>query len=162
MCGVIPLIAVGAAVAATAAVKSGIDQRNAAKGAARDAKQSAEEEARDRIQRAATDAGDIAAQGARVAATQTAIMGGSNVTGGTTEGAVRESAINAGRDEAMVKSNAAREAWGLRRQASRQASGLKKQGNAALVNGLLGATGSVIGAAGSAAAYAGRYTGPKT
>jgi hypothetical protein len=162
MCGVVAgLIGGGAVLSAIANVKQGIDQRNAARTAARDTLASAEEEARDRIQRAAIDAGNIAAEGAAIAATHVAARGASNVSGGTTEAAELVSNLNAARDQETVKSNAMREAYGLRRQAARQASALKKQGSAAFTSGLLGATGSLIGGAGQAVA-AGRYYGSGT
>ncbi len=154
MCGVIAgsLMAGGAVLQAVGSIKQGVDQRNAARTAARDTMASAEMEASDRLQRAALDAGDIAAKGASIAATQTAAMGASNVSGGTTGAVTTISNINAARDEAMVKSNAAREAWGIRAQAQRTSEGLKKQGKAAFENGLLGAAGSLIGGAGQAVA----------
>jgi hypothetical protein len=163
MCGVIAgVMAGGAALSIVAGIKGGIDQRNAANQAARDTIKSADEEARDRLQRAAIDAGGIAAQGAAIAAKHVAAAGGSNVSGGTTDGALIQSNINAAVDQELVKSNAAREAWGIRRQAARQARALKKQGKAAFESGLLGAAGGAVGAAGSIAAYQGRYTGPRT
>jgi len=155
------VIAGGAVLSAIASVKGGIDAKKAANQAARDALASAREQSADVRQRAATMAGDIAIQGARVASAQRAIAGASNASGGTTNGKVIESMIAAGRDQDMVKSNAAREAFGLERNATRQASAYKKSGKAAFENGILGAGGGLFSGVGQAAAYAGRYTGPK-
>lgn len=157
MCGVIEgVMAGGAILSAIGNVKGGYDQRNAARQAAKDGMQAAEDEAADKLQRAAKDAGAIAARGAEVAATQVAIMGASNVSGGTTVAPIRESMINAGQDEAQVKANAVREAWSGKAQARRQANALTKQGDAAVVNGWLGAVGGVASAGGQIATYSER------
>lgn len=162
MCGIIEgVIAGGAVLSAIASVKGGIDQRNAANQAAKDTMESAREQSADVRQRAAITAGQIAMQGADIAAQQRAVSGASLATGGTTNGKIIESAINAGRDQDLVKSNAAREAFGLERNAYRQAQAYKKQGKAAFVNGILGAGGGILGGAGQVAAYSGRYQGPK-
>lgn len=157
MCGIIEgVIAGGAVLSAIGNVKAGYDQRAATRQAAKDTIQSANEEASDKLQRAAQDAGAIAAQGASIAASQTAVIGASNVSGGTTAGKVKESMIAAGVDQLQLKANAAREAWSGKAQARRQANALKKQGDAAVVNGWLGAVGGIASGAGQVAAYSGR------
>ncbi len=157
MCGIIEgVIAGGAVLSAIGNVKQGYDQRAAARQAAKDTLQSAEEEASDKLQRAALDAGAIAAQGASIAASQVAAIGGSNVSGGTTGGKVAESMIAAGLDQTTIKANAARDAWSGKAQARRQADALEKQGKNAVVNGWLGAIGGIAGGAGQVAAYNGR------
>jgi hypothetical protein len=162
MCGVIEAVIGGGAVLnAIASVKGGIDQKKAANQAASDTMDAAREQSADVRQRAAIVAGQIAMQGADVAAQQRAIMGSSLATGGTTGGKVIESAIANGRDQDMVKSNAARQAFGLERNAYRQAQAYKTQGKAAFVNGILGAGGGLLSGAGQVASYAGRYQGPK-
>ena len=155
-------MAVGAGISAYAQAKSGSDAKRTAEANAAAALDSAKEEGRARIQQAARDAGDIAAQGAQIAAQHDTAQGASNVSGGTTDAAKTVSMLNNIRDQATVKANAAREAWGLKRQAQVTGQAMVNQGRAAQANGMLSAAGTIVGATGQVVGmYANRPATPK-
>lgn len=113
--------------------------------------------AADSQRRGALVAGETLAEGRRVAAEATlaAGSGGIDPNSGSMANLTAQSAANAAIDAARIRSNAAREAWGLRAQEA----DYRRQAKEARKAGLLGAVGTGLSGASSAAFMVGSGAG---
>ena len=110
-------------------------------------------ERQDALERAASDASRVRAQGRQTAATARVAVsaGGLDPLTGSPAGVIAQSTLNAEQDAARIQANAARIAWNVEQQQSQFESKAKQQERA----GVLGALGSGLSGLGSIAGQAG-------